>query len=178
MMKKAFIGLFVALTLAVALDWFSKIWAEQTLEPYQPVPVIGDFFRLTLGYNTGVAFGMFADGGIGPLIVTGVVIAGLIIWFVRSLQAGRFPPSTGWPIGLLLGGAMANFADRLLDGKVTDFLDVGLAAWRWPTFNLADSFIIIGMAWLVLVNYAQPHQPAESKSPETSPVDDTGFSPN
>ncbi len=177
-MKKALTGLLAALALAAALDGFSKILVQQTLQPYQPVPVIGDFFRLTLGYNTGVAFGMFAGGGAGPLIVTGLVITGLTIWFIRSLQAGRFPPSTGWPIGLLLGGAMANFADRLLDGRVTDFLDVGLGTLRWPTFNLADSFIIIGMAWLVLANYARPPQPVESKSPETSPVDDTGFSPN
>jgi signal peptidase II len=170
MMTRVFTALLVALTAATALDGLSKIWVEQTLQPYQPIPLIGEFFRLTLGYNTGVAFGMFANGGAGPLIVTGIVIVGLAIWFVRSLQAGRFPPQAGWPIGLLLGGAIANFADRLLDSRVTDFLDVGLGTLRWPTFNLADSFIIIGMAWLVLLNYAHPRQPIDHEPADTLPV--------
>ena len=64
--------------LAVALDGLTKIWAERSLEPYQPVPVIGEFFRLTLGYNTGVAFGLFANGGMWPLLVKKGVAAPLI----------------------------------------------------------------------------------------------------
>jgi lipoprotein signal peptidase len=130
---------------------------------------MGEVFRLTLGYNTGVAFGMFANGGLAPVVVTGLVILGLIVWFAQALKAGRFPPEAGWPIGLLLGGAIANFADRLFDGRVTDFLDVGLGATRWPTFNLADSAIMIGIAWLLLLNYQRkprldPFTPPEEGS--------------
>jgi signal peptidase II len=148
----------LGLGLALALDGLSKIWAEQTLTLYQPIRLLGDFFRFTLGYNTGVAFGMFANGGLGPLIVTGLVILGLAIWFWRALQSGQFPAQAGWPIGLLLGGAIANFVDRLIDGRVTDFLDTGVGAARWPTFNLADSFIIVGMLWLLLVNHGDRHR--------------------
>lgn len=167
---KPFTRVFGSLCLALALDGLSKIWVEQTLELYQPIPIIGEFFRLTLGYNTGVAFGMFANGGSGPLIVTGLVILGLIVWFGQALKSGQFLPQAGWPIGLLLGGAVANFIDRLIDGRVTDFLDAGIGATRWPTFNLADSFIIVGMAWLLLVNqrnhrHSQEAEPVESSSP-------------
>jgi signal peptidase II len=149
---KVYKRVLLTLGLALALDGLSKIWAEEALELYQPVSIIGDFFRFTLGYNTGVAFGMFANGGLGPLIVTGLVILVLMVWFGRALQSGQFAPQAGWPIGLLLGGAIANFVDRLIDGRVTDFLDAGFEATRWPTFNLADSFIIIGMLWLLLIN--------------------------
>lgn len=153
-MMNALYRLIPTFILALVLDALSKIWAEQMLQQHQPVPVVGEFFRLTLGYNTGVAFGMFANGGVGPLIVTGVVIAGLVIWFSRALQTGQFPLPAGWPIGLLLGGAIANFIDRFWDGHVTDFLDVGLGTARWPTFNLADSFILIGIGWLLLIGYS------------------------
>jgi signal peptidase II len=165
---KALTRVVLGLGVALALDGLSKIWVEQTLVLYQPVPLIGDFFRFTLGYNTGVAFGMFANGGSGPLVVTGFVILGLTIWFWRALQSGQFPVQAGWPIGLLLGGAIANFVDRLIDGRVTDFLDAGIGATRWPTFNLADSFIIVGMAWLLLINQGERHRLKEAEPVEES----------
>ncbi len=169
-MMNALYRLIPTFILALVLDALSKLWAEQALQQYQPTPVAGEFFRLTLGYNTGVAFGMFANGGSGPLIVTGLVIVGLVIWFSRSLQTGQFPLAAGWPIGLLLGGAIANFVDRLWDGHVTDFLDVGLGAARWPTFNLADSFILIGIGWLLLLGYGGGGD-RMSRQPQTEELD-------
>ena len=163
--------LLLALLVALGLDATTKLWAEQALELYQPVPVFGEFFRLTLGHNTGVAFGMFANGGFGPLVITGIIIIGLLIWFGRALYFGHFPTRAAWPIGLLLGGAIGNFIDRLLDGKVTDFLDVGLGATRWPTFNLADSFILIGVGLLMLLTFNtkddQVDAPIDYASPKT-----------
>ena len=140
----------IALMIVLSLDWLTKTWVEQVLVPFQPVPLAGQLFRLTLGYNTGVAFGMFANGGVGPLVVTGLIIAGLVIWLVSTLRSGELPPTTAWPIGMILGGAIANFADRLPDGRVTDFLDVGFGPTRFPTFNLADSFIVLGVTLLLL----------------------------
>ncbi len=148
---KTFLPLLIAFIIAFSLDGVSKIWAEQALAPHQPVPVIGETFRFTLGYNTGVAFGMLANGGSWPLIITGVVILGLIYWIITTLYQGNMPPMAGWPMGLLLGGAIGNFIDRVPDGRVTDFLDVGIGAARWPTFNLADSFILIGLGILLLI---------------------------
>jgi signal peptidase II len=147
--------LLIASLIALILDGLTKVWAVQSLEPYQPVPVIGQFFRLTLGYNTGVAFSLFANGGEWPLIVTGVIIVVLIVWIANALRRDEFPPRAVWPIGLLLGGAMANFVDRLLDGQVIDFLDVGLGAMRWPAFNLADSCIVVCIVWLLLIKDGQ-----------------------
>jgi signal peptidase II len=161
--------LLVAGVLVFALDWVTKVWAEQNLVPHQPVPIIGEFFRLTLGYNTGVAFGMFSNGGVWPLVVTGGIITVLVLWFIRSLYADHFPPSAAWPIGLLLGGAIGNFLDRLPDGRVTDFIDVGVGDLRWPTFNLADSFILIGVGFLILLSFNyKPHQ-SPAAAPDSNP---------
>ena len=149
---------FIALLTVLAVDWLTKTWAEQTLVLNDPVQIVGQFFRLTLGYNTGVAFGLFANGGIGPLIVTGLIIVGLAVWFLHALLASEIPPVAAWLIGLILGGAIANFVDRLPDGRVTDFLDFGLGAVRWPTFNLADSFIVVGVAILLLISLTAKHR--------------------
>lgn len=163
---KVLLQLLPALFIAMGLDWLTKVWAENTLELYQPIPVIGQVFRFTLGYNTGVAFGLFANGGRWPLIITGLVIFGLLIWFIRALILRQLPAVAAWPIGLLLGGAIANFTDRSLDGQVTDFLDVGLGATRWPTFNLADSFILIGLALLLLITGFGSQGPKEEDEGE------------
>ncbi len=156
--------------MALVLDGLTKFWALQNLEPFQPLPVMGEFFRLTLGYNTGVAFGLFANGGVWPLIVTGIVILGLMFWLTNGLRRGDFPAMAAWPMGFLLGGAIANFADRLIDGQVVDFLDVGLGSTRWPTFNLADSFIVLSLITLMIMSLKsdQAKQAKNDKEPDES----------
>lgn len=167
---KIWYRLVTTFTIALILDGLTKFWAEHMLDPYHPVPVLDEIFRLTLGYNTGVAFGLFANGGTLPLIVTGLVIAGLAFWLTKALRAGEIPAKAGWPIGFLLGGAVANFVDRIPDGRVTDFLDIGFGTTRWPTFNLADSFITLALIYLMIITFEDrqvidPHQPNTS-SPE------------
>lgn len=162
MMKPLYRSL-TALLMALVLDGLTKAWAEQTLALYQPVPIIGQTLRLTLSYNTGVAFGLFANGGSWPLIVTGVIIIGLVVWLTKALRSGELPVWTGGPMGLLIGGAIANFADRLPDSRVTDFLDFGVGAWRWPTFNLADTFIVLGVVILILISFFETHPPEEER---------------
>ena len=165
--------LLLAMVFVFILDGLTKIWAERSLELYEPVPVLGEFFRFTLGYNTGVAFGLFANGGVWPLIVTGVIITIIAVWFIRGLLNGHFSPQAAWPVGLLLGGSIGNFVDRVIDGRVTDFLDVGIGAARWPTFNLADSFILIGVGLLMLLSFQnQPEKNdhrLDGSPPESDP---------
>ena len=153
-----------ALMIALAIDFLTKAWVEQSLLLYTSIPLIGEFFRLTLGYNTGVAFGLFANGGVWPLVVTGLIIIMLAVWLVRALHTGEIAGIAAWPIGLILGGALANFVDRLPDGRVTDFLDVGLGSTRWPTFNLADSFIVVGAAMLLWISLKSKHPEQDQPS--------------
>lgn len=139
------------LALAVAgLDVATKGWAERALELHEPVPVLGELARLTLGYNTGVAFGMFQGGGTVLLLVTGAIIVGISAGLLAGRRWEAAPP-VAHAMSLILGGAVANFVDRWPDGRVTDFLDVGLGALRWPTFNVADSSIVLGITIILLV---------------------------
>jgi signal peptidase II len=141
----------IIFTIVLILDGLTKTWTIQALKPYQSVPIMGDFFRLTLGYNTGVAFSMFTNSGAWLLILTGIIIVGLGVWSINALRIGELPLQAAWSVGLILGGAIGNFVDRLLDGRVTDFLDFGLGTLRWPAFNLADSCIVVGIIWLMLM---------------------------
>ena len=153
-----------AFVLAVALDGLAKTLAENRLEFANPAPVLGNFFRLTLGYNTGVAFGLFANGGSWPLVVSGLIIAALAAWLVQVIRSGELPSIPGWATGMILGGAAGNFLDRLPDGRVTDFLDFGLGSVRWPAFKLADSFIVVGAALLLWISLMSQHSKQDQPS--------------
>lgn len=152
MERKTILLVLAGFVTAFTADLLSKGWVERALALGQPVSIIGDVFRITLGYNTGVAFGMFANIGILTTILTGIVIIGLSVWMFRALRSYEVPQVSALALGFILGGALGNFVDRFVDGRVTDFLDVGIGALRWPTFNLADSFVVIGIAMLLLLN--------------------------
>ena len=141
--------------LTLGLDWLSKAWAERELLLHNPVPIVGEFVQLTLGYNTGAAFGVFSNSGFFLLFTSGVIIGVLVATLVQAVRAGTKLP-TFWPVTLVLGGALANFLDRLPDGRVTDFLDLGVGELRWPTFNLADSVIVVGILSLVYLVLLHP----------------------
>ena len=122
----------------ITVDLASKVWATTALSD-RGIDLPGPL-DLQLAYNRGVAFSLF-DGAPPALMIalTGAVtvVLGLIAW------RGVFP---ALPAGLMLGGAVANLLDRLVGGSVVDVLHTG---W-WPTFNVADSFISIGAALLLL----------------------------
>lgn len=147
-MKKLGALSLMTLVLTVLSDVLSKRWIEQ-LAPRE-VSIAGQFLKLNLNYNTGVAFGLFQNMGLLPIIVTGCIVV-IAIGFIRGILKHTVPILVGIPVALILGGAIANLIDRLMDGRVTDFLDIGLGTLRWPTFNLADCFIVVGVALLLLM---------------------------
>jgi len=141
--------LIVSAGLALGVDVATKRWAETALDVRAPVPVVGDVLQLTLGYNTGIAFGLFARGGGVLLAGIGLVILAVFAVSIVSLRRGMSSATVG-PLGLITGGAIANLVDRLDDERVTDFIDAGIGVTRWPAFNLADTAIVIGVAVLVV----------------------------
>lgn len=98
--------------------------------------------------NRGVAFGLFADGGIVLIVIGVAAVVGLLAFFATHSRR----PLVWLPTGLLLGGAAGNLIDRLRDGYVTDFINLPL----WPAFNLADSCITIGVLSLLYVLEGPP----------------------
>lgn len=122
---------------AAALDWGSKAAAVRWLDE----PVDLQIMRLRLVRNPGVAFGVGASAPAPVmLVIVSAVAAVVLLAAMRGALGGPIPA------GLVAGGAVANVADRIQGGTVVDVFDLG---W-WPTFNLADSFIVIGAAMMIL----------------------------
>jgi signal peptidase II len=130
----------VALT-AAAADQATKLLVASQLGLGEEV-VVGPWFSIHRVENSGIAFGLFPTATSAVIVLTSVVVAWMVVFFARS--AARHPVL---PIGLglVLGGSVSNLFDRVRLGAVTDFLDVRF----WPAFNLADTFIVVGVAVLL-----------------------------
>jgi signal peptidase II len=138
-----FIGLAVAVFIA---DQLTKAWLTSFLDPGERVDVIGDLVRLIHSQNSGALFGLFQDQAILFGLVSLGVVAG-IVWFHHS--SGR-NTLLSVALGLLLGGALGNMADRFRIGYVVDFVDVGIGNLRFYTFNVADSAISLAILLLLV----------------------------
>jgi len=137
--------LFWATAIAVvAADFVTKLIAEATLARRLPLAVLGDVIQLRLVYNEGAAFGLHV-GDNSRWIFLGLAIVALFV--LGSLVRGTRPGDRFRLVALALvcGGAVGNLIDRVRSAQgVVDFVDIGIGAWRWPTFNVADSAITIG----------------------------------
>jgi len=130
--------------LILALDQLSKAWVLRHIPPgeaWAPIPSLARIFVFRHVTNTGAAFGLFPNGGAILLAIAVVVIVAIIV-YTRYLSTEHWPVLLS--LGLQLGGAAGNLMDRLRFGHVVDFLDFPY----WPTFNVADSAIVCGVALL------------------------------
>lgn len=141
------------LTLAVVLlDRATKAWFEaRTVEGWRH-ELIHNFVYLVHSRNPGIAFGVLADSASTftrvVLIAGSLVVIGVLAWL---LVAGKSVSAMGnVGLALLLGGAAGNVADRIFHGAVTDFFEVWLGTYHYPAFNVADSAITIGAAFILL----------------------------
>lgn len=143
------IGIWVALV-ALVLDVLSKEVALKFISGIHPV--VEGFFNLRLAYNYGVSFSMLGEGVVmHQHIILGVfafIMAGVfMVWMARNQEATKlFQPA----LGLVIGGAIGNGIDRFRHGAVVDFLDFYYNTYHWPTFNIADTAICIGVGLLLL----------------------------
>ena len=103
--------------------------------------------------NSGIAFGLFEDGGVLLVVIAVVAVVALIVFFATHARR----PLVWLPTGLLIGGAAGNLIDRAREGAVTDFIDIPL----WPAFNLADTSITIGVLALLYVLEGPPGHGAD-----------------
>lgn len=143
-------GLAAALLVAIA-DQASKLWILRLFAAHpdeRTMPVL-PVLNLALTWNHGMSFGLFDNHAhLNALIFTAlaaVIVAGLVVW-LRRVQEGLM----AFAIGLIIGGAIGNVADRLARGAVVDFLDFHLGQWHFYVFNLADAAISVGVAFMVL----------------------------
>ena len=146
------LGWLVLSLLVLVIDQVSKAHFEGSLEMFQQIVVIPDYFSWTLAYNTGAAFSFLADGGGWQrwlfAVIAVVVSAVLVVWLKRL---GRDDTWLAIALALVLGGALGNLYDRIALGHVIDFI---LVHWQnryyFPAFNFADSAITVGAIMLAL----------------------------
>jgi len=137
-------GLLIAIVL---LDQVTKWFVDRSMPLYRSIPVIDGFFNLTYIRNTGAAFGILAGSGaafrLPFLMLFSFLAIGFIIVMLRRLPERETGLITA--LAFILGGAIGNLIDRFAYGEVIDFLDFYWANYHWPAFNVADSFITIGV---------------------------------
>jgi signal peptidase II len=137
---------------AIAADQLTKHIVSSQLALGDGTHVIGPFWIHHVR-NSGIAFGFFAQATAVVIVLTGLAVGWMLVYFARS---GARHPILPVALGLVIGGSTSNLLDRVRLGYVTDFLDL---RW-WPAFNLADSFIVVGvlvlLATLVLAEREPP----------------------
>ena len=142
-----------------ALDQLTKLAVTQNLAMGESWPRTG-FFRITRVANSGSAFGLFGGQN---FVLTAIAVVGvvLILWFFRAAEQRLLVRAA---LGLMLAGAMGNLTDRLANGHVIDFIDVG----PWYIFNVADSAIVAGVVVLAVSALLERGSPAREPDAGTS----------
>lgn len=153
MSRYAFVGTVAAVVLL--LDQLSKWFIRAHFALFESIPVIAGLFSITHVRNSGGAFSIFAgahDAWRVPFfLIVAVVAIAVLLHFVRRVPHGQWVVLAA--LGAVLGGAVGNMIDRATSGQVTDFFDVYWRSYHWPTFNVADSFITVGMVVLIVHSF-------------------------
>jgi signal peptidase II len=140
-MKKEDIIIMIITCFIVILDQLTKFFISRNLTLHQSLPLIKNIFHLTLIHNTGAVFGILKGHNFIFIILSSVIII-LIIYY--SYKTNDFNEEI--LLVLILGGAVGNLIDRLVFGYVIDFIDFRI----WPSFNIADSAISLGVILLII----------------------------
>ncbi len=134
----------------IVSDFLTKKLIVTKIMPYESIDVL-PFLRIVHITNKGAAFGMFSGLGNTFFLVISFAAVGFIILYLSKLPKGI----ELYALSLILGGAIGNLIDRIMIGKVVDFIDVFVGTWHWPAFNVADSALTIGIFLFILANFRQ-----------------------
>lgn len=140
-MKKQMGKVLIMASIFALIDQFTKWLAVKHLE--SPIRIIWDFFMLEYAENKGMAFGIPLHSGV--LLAISVFLLAVIIYIAnRELKLDVF--LSRFCAALIIGGALGNIIDRIVNGYVVDFIKI----WKWPNFNLADVFIVVGILLTII----------------------------
>tara|TARA_B100001029_G_scaffold76977_1_gene62938 strand:- start:155 stop:625 length:471 start_codon:yes stop_codon:yes gene_type:complete len=140
--------LFVSAILVLA-DQISKTIVVKTMSLYESIPVIQNFFHFTYITNDGMAFGINFPFGYYIFTSVSILLTLFLFWYLWSVRTHSIVIRLG--ISFIIAGAIGNLIDRIFLGAVIDFLDFMIGNFHWYVFNLADSYVTVGMV-LVLID--------------------------
>jgi signal peptidase II len=139
----------ITAALSFAVDVCGKAWARQALAAGASQPFIPGFLQFTLTSNTGAAFSLGAANGLTMTLIAATMTLVLVVWAIkRERSREKMTATERFGLGCLLGGAFGNLCDRLLRGRVTDFLEFTFVSF--PVFNPADVLIDVGIGLLII----------------------------
>ena len=139
MVKKSFVA-YIGI-LIIIIDQVTKYIAKSNLELNQSIPIIKNFFHITLTTNTGAGFGLLKENNSLIAFITVLILGFMLFYYDKLPKKGKEHIS----IVLIVSGALSNLFDRIFLGHIIDFIDFKI----WPIFNMADSCITIGVIYLV-----------------------------
>lgn len=138
----------------IVLDQASKVYFNGSYQYGEQREVIPGVFNFTLLYNPGAAFSFLADAGGWQKYFFTLLAFAVSGWLFWNIVKGRFSALMNLAGAFIAGGALGNVVDRMIHGHVVDFIQVHwYNAWYYPAFNLADSFICVGAALMVIDSF-------------------------
>ncbi|MEO0223449.1 MAG: signal peptidase II [candidate division WOR-3 bacterium] len=137
--------LFLLSVILGIIDLLTKFWVLHNMPYMKPVNIIGDLLRFTLVLNPNTAFGI-SLGESFPYAYVAIALA-ILVAYLLIRENDNFSKLM---YALILGGAIGNITDRIINGAVVDFVDIGVGNLRWFTFNLADVYVSLGIMGLIL----------------------------
>ena len=142
-MRKKYPVVFLTAIAIIILDQLSKFLVKINFNLNESVPVMGEIFHLTYIHNFGAGFGILQNQRI-LLVIISIAVAAFIFYYAKKVKEEE--TLLQLLLGFVLGGTIGNLIDRIFLGYVTDFFDFMI----WPVFNIADSFVTIGIIGLVI----------------------------
>jgi len=146
--------------LVFAIDGVTKAWVSENIPLGTARPVVGDYVRIVHAQNSGAAFGLLPERTT-LLSVLSVVAVLAIVYYYRQIASNSSLVSA--TLGMQLGGAFGNLLDRVTQGYVVDFVDVGIGDIRFWAFNVADSSIVVGIILVTLALWYEERRAATPK---------------
>jgi signal peptidase II len=137
-------------TLVIVLDYVTKRIIVAKLAPYDSIQVL-PFLNIVYVENKGAAFGMFSNLGNNFFMAISFIALAAILFYMSKIPKGL----ELFSISLIFGGAVGNLIDRIMLGKVIDFIDFYVGTWHWPAFNVADSALTVGIIFFIISTLMQ-----------------------
>lgn len=135
-------------TILLVIDQISKLLVIKLLERSSSIELIKNFFYLTYTHNNGAAFSILTGQRVFLILIAIIILIILFYYLRKNKVEGKIERLA---FSFIIGGALGNLIDRILRGYVIDFIDVKIFKYNFPVFNLADTFIVVGVILLLII---------------------------